>query len=354
MEIKFFLKKSLKCFLPYGVVRIIQKLKGQVHENKVTTMPLQVHPQTSPDQVEEDCSCINCGSNEFLSLYPEYKIARCSNCGLIYSRKRKVGGEAEKYYSSIYVESAKKAGYGAVGVPNEAIQSLLDNGDRNFFEEKSKCFSSTINNIILPLLGNASEGKWFAEIGCAWGACLLAAQSAGFHPVGFELSSTNCHLAARLGLDVRNEDFSSADIPDASCAVVFFSHSFEHIATPNQYLKKAYAVCEENGFLYLAVPNFNCYWHFNEGRSWSWLDPVDHVAQYTGETLCRMVRSAGFVISKCYTTLSLEKTLQYALHEVDEKGNVLSEESAEKYLASLNSLNKGENLIVIAKKCSLK
>lgn len=133
------------------------------------------------------------------------------------------------------------------------------------------------------------------------GPCLLAAKNLDFTPVGFEISKPNCELARKLGLDARNEEFPKADIQCSSANIVFFCHSFEHVTTPNDYLRKAYDVLEEDGILFLEVPNFNRYWYYQTGRNWIWLDPIAHVAQHTGESLCNMVKAAGFTIKKCMT-----------------------------------------------------
>ena len=250
--------------------------------------------------------CVNCCSDEYDIIYPEYSIVRCKKCNLVYSRKRKSDEELKSYYSSEYCEYAKEGNYDAVGVPNEAMDAFLTKDDKTFFHNISKCYEDFLKGKILSSYACNTQ-KTFIEVGCAWGACLLAAQKLGFTSVGFEISKSNCELAAKLGLDARNEEFSQADIQSASASIVFFSHSFEHITAPNDYLRKAYNVLEDGGILFLEVPNFNSYWHYRTGRTWMWLDPIAHVAQYTGEVLCNMVRAAGFTIKACATRCDEKK-----------------------------------------------
>lgn len=324
-----FARKLIKYILPNRGVRCVQILK---QKEKIVEM-----------------DCINCSSTEYNLIYPEYLIVRCKKCGLIYSRNRKSSEELKEYYSADYREFAKASNYDDVGVPKEAVDALLKNGDRTFFLNIAKKHEGLLKEQICPHLEEA-HSKNFIEVGCAWGGCLLAAQNLGFSATGFEISRPNCELAAKLGLDARNEEFSQADIPGASASVVLFSHSFEHILTPNEYLQKAYDVLEKGGILFLAVPNFNCYWHYRTGRAWMWLDSIAHVAQYTGDILCNMVRQAGFAIKKCFTVCDVNNVLDFVLEEIDTNGKHLTEADAEMFIKKLNSLGMGENLIVIAEK----
>lgn len=73
----------------------------------------------------------------------------------------------------------------------------------------------------------------------AHGAVLLAENA--------KISRRNCELARKLGLNVLNIEFSVVVISGDSANAILCHHSFEHITTPNEYLRKVHAVLKVGG-----------------------------------------------------------------------------------------------------------
>lgn len=188
-----------------------------------------------PPPEPAEYGCVNCGSDDHEPVYPQYGIARCKNCGLIYTRRRKSNEELRDFYSHSYLELALATNYINVGVPEEIMNKFLKENDKSYFLNIAKGKEYIFDKYILPYLPESAESdaaKRFIEVGCAWGSVLFAAQAKGFMASGYEVSRPNCELGKRLGLDIHNGEFSLADLPNDSVDAIMFHHSLEHIPNP--------------------------------------------------------------------------------------------------------------------------
>lgn len=241
------------------------------------------------------------------------------------------------------MEGAQYTQYTNISAPLSAIHALLERGDDEWFVSQAR----TETNWLMDIFGLA-KGKKFLEIGPGWGRMLLAAKLLGMEPTGYELSTPNCELGKKLGLDMRNEDFCNSEVI-SEYDNIYLSHSLEHTQNPKKLLSLLYHYCAQDGNMFIAVPNFNSWWHECLGEKWPWLSPKDHLIHFTPKTLQMMIKNAGFNIKKCTTCMSYDPDFDnYKL--VKEKFGYNDSHTIIKKLKQLEREGKGESIWIYAKK----
>ena len=114
---------------------------------------------------------------------------------------------------------------------------------------------------------------------------------------GFDFNAANIEFSREcLGVEIRAEQFSEADLPTESVDIVFMCHSLEHTPFPMQYIEKAYDCLKPGGVFSCFVPNFSSLCSIEQGDNWFWLDPDDHYFHFTPRTLYESWVEVGFEV----------------------------------------------------------
>lgn len=202
------------------------------------------------------------------------------------------------------------------------------------FERLTRWFRQRRARVIRRLVG----GGKVLDVGCGRGLTLKFVRDLGFDAIGLELSDiAAAHARDTLGLDVRTEDFLSANVERESFAAIIFWHSLEHVADPLRALDRAYDLLAPGGVLIVAVPNFGSIQAHVSGREWFHLDVPRHYVHFTARAVQRAVQSRGFRIIEV-AHFSLEQNpygwIQSLLNRVFEHDllySILKEPAARKH-----------------------
>lgn len=287
-------------FIRHGILegRLMHKKQISCPEQPLTLEKNDTLIKDEPKKdniIAEIISCMNCNSDEFESVYPQLNIVRCKDCGLVYCNLAREDAYFQEYYSNSYIENSIQRQYFVV-VPENIISYLINNGNTKNFEDIAyRKYDQFFKDYMKPLLDEHCRCYSMLEIGCSWGPAGLAAKKYDIDFTGFEISTVNCSIGNRLGLNIYCNMFNKSIVKESSYGLVMFDHSLEHIINPHEYLDKAYNVLVDNGLLYITVSNFRSMLHFLEMDKWNWLDPRAHVCHYTGEVLCQMVKNMALV-----------------------------------------------------------
>jgi predicted SAM-dependent methyltransferase len=259
---------------------------------------------------------------------------------LVYVRKRKREFIAISYYKEEFIKIAKKANYSGVATPVNA-DHMAESIEQSI-SLVSKLLSYVPKNPV-----TLAGGSVFLEIGCAWGATMMAARKLGCQTIGFEIGSDNVTFARRNGLVVYDQPFLKTKIQNASVDCVYMNHVLEHLYQPVNTLKYVNRILKPGGVCYINVPNFDCYWHEIAGRSWPWLNEEAHLYHYTAHTLPAMLRKMNFQIVEMYTPASKDLNTQ----QIKEYQIKYPQKSPSEILKDVDGFveqNRGESLTVIA------
>lgn len=198
-----------------------------------------------------------------------YRMVKCGQCGLVYSDPILAPGEIGRLYR----------------------QSSFTYADR--VSDLTKTYA-----YYLKRLGNygASRDR-FLEIGCGSGFMLSEARRQGFAAVWGVEPSRQAVKSAPVPIQprIKNAVFSGQLFPKNYFDVICFFQTFDHISTPNRFLKDCFA-CLKPGGLILAINHNIEALPAKILRECSPIIDVEHTYLYSPKTMRLVFRKNGFAV----------------------------------------------------------
>jgi cyclopropane fatty-acyl-phospholipid synthase-like methyltransferase len=133
------------------------------------------------------------------------------------------------------------------------------------------------------------------DIGCDKGYFLDQCRRFGYSVKGVEPSDSARAYCATIGLDIRQHISELNSTVDA----ITMWHVLEHFTDPKTLIKQCHTLLNENGILFIRVPNFSSFWSKILGKYWIWFQPQNHYVHYSQKALQYLVESNGFDILTC-------------------------------------------------------
>jgi len=148
-----------------------------------------------------------------------------------------------------------------------------------------------------------ARGPRLLDIGFGRGYLMHLAQGYGFQAYGLDHSAA---LIDRLSpvfgrrlAQVALENGANESLPWGAFDVVAMSHVLEHLDNPGMALARVHAALNDDGLLYLAVPDMESVQFKVFGKRWNVVSPIVHVQYFTESSLRRLVEECRFeVISR--------------------------------------------------------
>jgi len=234
----------------------------------------------------ESVPCGVCGGVESKPLFscgdPDgisqelFTLVRCSNCGLIFVNPRPAPAEIGHFYFQAYYKKPRKYISWCVGFFDALMQSYRRRR-----------------------IARSRKSGRLLDVGCGDGAFLAHMSRHGWEGWGVETSPDGVSMAgARPGLRIFDKPLLDCGLPAGHFDAVTLWHSIEHIPNPVAVLREIRRLLNDDGILFLALPNIGG-WDFPlfKGR-WFHLDIPRHLNQYTPETIAAVLEKAGFEVSR--------------------------------------------------------
>jgi SAM-dependent methyltransferase len=133
-------------------------------------------------------------------------------------------------------------------------------------------------------------GRRLLDIGCGEGTFLLAARKRGWEAMGTEL---NAAPARRRGLNVFRTLDECAEHGPFGCITLW--HSLEHMPDPRAVIAQIRGLVADDGFVLIAVPDFEGLQSRTFGSSWLHLDVPRHLYHFTATSIDGMLHQSEFV-----------------------------------------------------------
>jgi 2-polyprenyl-3-methyl-5-hydroxy-6-metoxy-1,4-benzoquinol methylase len=223
--------------------------------------------------------CAICGGRETRQLYEKtgYGIAACVRCGLVYANPRAPEAKILARYNRDYFW-------------NEYLPSLgaaTGRFDLAAFDARHRA--------LLGMMAARTSGRRLLEVGCGAGFFLKAAERAGWHVEGIELSDEASRFAVeRLHLPIRRERAETAGIAPGSFDAAAMFDVIEHLFDPRAVLEAIARALAPGGLLVISTPNFDAASRHLLGVDWAVLSPLEHVYYFTEDSLRRLLEATGF------------------------------------------------------------
>lgn len=234
--------------------------------------------------LEEVASCPICNNNSFAAhleckdhmLTQEvFHVKHCRTCGLGITSPRPDASAAQEYYKSDrYISHA--------AVTKDLFDSIYLTVRQ--FTTKWKY------NLVKPYLANQK----LLDYGCGTGAFLEMVRKKGHIVCGVEPSAE-----ARTKVHPNIEVVASIDLaPERKYDVITLWHVLEHVYPLRETLRKLAAMLQDNGAMFIAVPNHHSHDATVYGSHWAAYDVPRHLWHFTKESMATFLQQEGLQIKE--------------------------------------------------------
>lgn len=228
----------------------------------------------------EYIKCALCDNKEhdFYRKIDDYRLVKCSQCGLVYLNPRPTQREIDKEYSAEYHI-------------NKIIRKELK-GVEEIEEEINKNIGR-----VEEIKHLENKGK-LLDIGCGSGFFIACLKKYGWNVSGIDISKWATEFARKkLRLNVITGTVEDVQFNEKFNIVTMY-HILEHLPNPIGSLKKVLELIADDGTLIIKGPNlgsFDRIWH---GKKWRGYDLPFHLYHFTPKTYQMILKMAGFSVQK--------------------------------------------------------
>jgi 2-polyprenyl-3-methyl-5-hydroxy-6-metoxy-1,4-benzoquinol methylase len=296
-----------------------------------------------------------------------WRTVRCADCDLIYLSPRPRREALGAYYPQSYYAYATETAAPRRNSWRSALKRFARR-HRSLTEALRRTrFADVITDPVMEVTGWIAPGR-VLDIGCGSGGDLDALAALGWTTFGIDISERAVNVATRKGHRVWCGDVTELHLSERDMDVVLMSHSLEHTESPRRTLEAVRQLLRPGGIAVVEVPNIGSCWSavFRE-RSWV-VDLPRHLYHFTGKTLDRALRAAGFHVRSLRpqmsprfllrsVTLSLLDWPEPLLH-IDGTGPALRElpettewlHALKPFCQALEHMGQGSNLVAVAER----
>jgi 2-polyprenyl-3-methyl-5-hydroxy-6-metoxy-1,4-benzoquinol methylase len=238
--------------------------------------------------------CPLCGNteNRLKIKEKEFLVSECASCGFVFLVNPP---DESEIYEDYYKIEFTAEDYGG----NSKYDFL-----NRIFEINTQRVSLLKNSI------NNFENIKLLDIGCGSGLFLKSCKDAGINGTGIDVSNNALTFAREsFGLDVSAKSVDELLNEGEKFDVITLWHVLEHFLNPVEELKKIRSLLDDNGLLFIEVPNFNSIKFRLSGYKWKGGNhPLYHRSFFTVKSLSEVLKKAGFSEShKLNFTYSLKE-----------------------------------------------
>lgn len=203
------------------------------------------------------------------------------------------------------------------------------------------------------LIKKINAGKTILDIGCGTGYFLNYMQKKGYQTLGIEVSDNARTFGKQnFGLNILPPNHLLKNKIDQQYNNITLWHVLEHIYDPKLYLQKISRILNDDGVLFLALPNPDSFDARYYKKYWAGYDVPRHLWHFTPQTIAKFVSE--------YFTITQLKRLPFDSFY----NSLLSEKYRNKkipffrgiwigflaYLISLFNIKKSSSIIYVLKK----
>jgi SAM-dependent methyltransferase len=203
------------------------------------------------------------------------RIRRCIDCGHVYLSPRPADEDLSSLYDEDYYAGAGEYGYA---------------DDRETPE-----IAAARARARLARIEELREPGRLLEVGCSFGAFLLAARERGWTVRGLDLSPVAVTACRERGLDVAEGTLETAAPPPASVDVVYLSETIEHLPDPRAAIRAAAGALRAGGLVVIGTGNHASLARVLRGAAWGYYMP-GHLQYFTAASLARLLAEEGLAV----------------------------------------------------------
>jgi len=274
-------------------------------------------------------------TKDYFLTQKSFDLVQCSHCGLVRTNPFPDSSSINSYYVSKEYVSHSDDTKGLVNI----LYSLVKK-----YALKKK----------FQLIHKYSKGKTLIDYGCGSGDLVNYASSKGWNVTGYDSSKIARDASfKKYGIEIHHPEKLS-DLPPASIDTITLWHVLEHIENPSDLLSSLKTVLNDNGCIFVAVPNINSFDAKFYKSFWAALDVPRHLYHFNTNSLTRLcekegynvIYSKGLIFDSFYISLLSEKYLHSRIKYL--RAPIIGFIS--NFLAFFNHKNYSSILLILQKK----
>lgn len=220
-----------------------------------------------------------------------FKYFQCSVCGCL--QIADIPTDMSKYYPSNYYSR----------LSNERSQYWLKTSLKKIRDK----FAVSGHGIAGRILYNFSPDETLRlysafypdsrilDVGCGTGSLLLRLKNAGFRNLSGIDPLNSALIKYPNGLEIEKKALREME---GKWDLIIYNHSFEHIASPVEELKKVSELLEKNGICIIRIPLVDSFAWDHYKINWVQIDAPRHFFLYSLKSFAMIVNQAGMTIDK--------------------------------------------------------
>jgi SAM-dependent methyltransferase len=144
---------------------------------------------------------------------------------------------------------------------------------------------------------------YWVDVGFGNGGLVTTADEFGFDALGVDVRAAAVERLQASGYRAIHADFNGLEL-DAPVAVLSFCDALEHMPDPRSALRKAHAMLDADGLLYISLPNSETatwrQWELsNTNPYWG---ELEHYHNFSRTRLIELLQVHGFAVIDYYTS----------------------------------------------------
>jgi len=252
----------------------------------------------------------------YINNNKEYKIFKCKNCGL-----------------GITSPSP---------LINENINNFYNNDDYSHRIENIKLWEKFTLKSLKILKKYKNYGK-LLEVGSNVGIFIKNSINFGYDSFGIDISNNAIEFGKKhfnLYNNLYNKNIEDLINDNVKFDIIVYIHTLEHITDLTKELSNIYKLLNNDGVLFVEVPNFNSIWRKLLGSRWYGFSFEQHLWQFSKKSIKEILNKNNFKIIKINTKHSMYHKINFSIIGMI-KSIIL-------FLAFI--FNNGDNLVIVSKK----
>lgn len=199
-----------------------------------------------------------------------FALVKCENCTLVFTNPRPTPAELDKYYESpTYISHTDKA--------NSIINLIY------------KTVRSYTLGIKRSLIERYRKQGTVLDYGAGTGDFLRVCQKTGWTVSGVEPNESARHLAqSKINQKLQT---SLEKVQGAEFDIITAWHVIEHVTDLLPTLKRLKKLLAKNGYMIIALPNFNSYDSLYYKEHWAAYDVPRHLYHFTQSSFSSLAKS---------------------------------------------------------------
>jgi SAM-dependent methyltransferase len=178
---------------------------------------------------------------------------------------------------------------------SEVYEDVYENMEDSQYIKEAEGYKASFKYALRALEKFKKNGNQLLEVGCGPGFFLKEAKNFGWNPHGIEISRWMVAEAKKnLGEGiVEHGGYETPHSKRQQFQLVAAMHVIEHISDPVEFLEVMWDRLEENGILYLAIPDVGSLLAKLLGERW-WYIQIPHIYYFDRKSIARLLKQHHF------------------------------------------------------------